>query len=153
MLAGAAQVEPEAGAHVVHREQGAVPVAERTEAVEEARRRRGPGLVIEGSGHDQRDLARMCLEARAQPVEVVPGELEQLVAVVRGDAGQMGQRPRPCRVVRAADPHDARPSGVGPRHVDRPAGRVRPVLAEHREVGARRERDQALGQLDHARPR
>jgi hypothetical protein len=152
VLARAAEVEAEARPHVVHREQGPVAVAEGAEAVEEAGRRRGPGLVVERRGHDHRDLAGVRLEAGAEAVQVVPGELEQVLAIVRRHTREVRQRPRARGVIRAADAHDARPSGVGPGHVDCPAGGVRAVLAEDHEVAARGERHEPLGELDHAGP-
>ena len=151
VLARAAEVETKAGAHVVHGEERPVLVAERAEAGEEAGGGRGAGLVVERRRHHHRDLARMLDEERPQLVEIVPRELEQIVAVVGGHSGQVGEGPGARRVIGAARADDARPAGMGAGHVDRPARRVGAVLAEDHQVGAQGERDQALGQLDHAR--
>lgn len=90
VLARAARVEAEAGAHVVHREQVAVRVAERAKAREEAGRGSGAGDVIERGGHHHRDAAALRREEVGQPVEIGDEPLGQLH---HARAGQGRQSP------------------------------------------------------------
>ena len=54
---------------------------------EEAGRGLGAGDVVERRGDDHGDLTRMRLEQTAEPVQIVPRKLDEVLAVVGGHAG------------------------------------------------------------------
>ena len=108
--------------------------------------RRGPGPVGGRRGrHDECDLAGSAARRR-QPLVLLPRQLEEVFAVMRGHAGSAGISRRPRPVLAPYRPRAAGRCGRAPRPP--PARRVRPVLAEHPSPRARG-RHQPLGR---ARP-
>ncbi len=110
-------------------------------------------VVLEGGYDDGREIAlhRGCRLLKAGRVVIVV--IDQMGAILFGDAGHRWRAPRNRTVIGAARHQHLAPSGSGPR--DRHAGRggVRAVLREHRPVGMRDRIDHEFREFDQPRCR
>ncbi len=96
----------------------------------------------------RRDAAFVLAQQRLEPVGVVPRETHDALALYLGKAAAERVTPAVHAVVGALDHRDEIAAGRAPRNRERPRAVVRAVLREHRPVGAGRQRQSLVQDID-----
>ena len=151
-LPASPDVEAKAGADLIDNERGTAVVARRARGCGKFRRRQfeiAAHIVAEGGHQDRGEILSRFIDGRAQARHIVVFEVQEMRAILAGDAGNAGRTPWQCAVIAAArDQHLAPPgAGAGDRHAGR--GRIAAVLLEHRPIGMRHHRHEILRKIHH----
>jgi hypothetical protein len=150
-LPAAAQVEPEARAHVVEDQGRAGRVADRAAGGGEfggRRLLRAAEIVAEGGDHDAGEVLARRGGGLAQADDVVELEMGEVGAVGLRHPGGGGGAPGRGAVIGAAGGQDHAPAGGGAGDGGAGGGGVGAVLEEQRPVGGGDRLHQPLGQRD-----